>query len=572
MMDDAAHRARDGSTILDLVANGLGLAVLVWDRDDRLIFAARAVLSLFPISPAFLEPGTRLRDYLGALYDAGLGAGIPAEGNRRRVGREEWISNRLSLHWRERFESVERMARRSWVSISNRRLSNGIGLVLISDLAQQKLHEEELQLDRERVDLTERILDDLPNAVCVKDRNLNYIAVNKAFCHMHGMSASALLGRSVWDLVDAEFAERYEQSDREVLETGVHHVAPQQIVTADGEDLWAIVHKFRVGKPVDGLLVTYFSDVTPLIGGFDPAVEAASDTARLPRGAIDRFEPAQNLYDPFKVLDVSTLVETPAISLPSDVAYRLRILLVTDCPSLERRFADALADLSCDIGIVSSFAMLQELSAALTGTPLSPNLILHDERLGVPPPGPFDELPHLPVSLSMSADDLAAQIMASGLSAQDVVADIYERIASLEPAAQRQAEIDVLVAEDNDINQIVFAQILEGLGLSFKIAANGEEAVALWRSPRPKLVLMDLAMPVMDGPAAIRAIRAVEEQEMRATTPIVIVTTQATDMDAAEMSALAIPARLMKPVSPERVEALFHRHAAAAPAPERVAP
>ncbi|OQP85955.1 hypothetical protein BTR14_12750 [Rhizobium rhizosphaerae] len=572
MLDDAAPRARDSSMILDLVANGLGLAVLVWDRDDRLLFAARAVLGLFPISPSFLEPGTRLRDYLGALYDAGLGSGIPVEGNRRRVGREEWISNRLSLHWRERFESVERMARRSWISTSNRRLSNGIGIVLLSDLTQQKLHEEELQQDRERVELTERILDELPNAVCVKDRNLNYVAVNKAFCDMHGMSASALLGRSVWDLVDAEFAERYENSDRDVLENGTRHVAPQQIVTADGEDLWTIVHKFRVGKPADGLLVTYFSDVTPLIDGFGPLGMEGSGAALVPRGAIDRFEPAQNLYDPFKALDVSSLVETPAIQLPVEVAYRLRILLVTSCPTLERRFADALAELSCDVGIVNSFAMLKDLNEALAGIALSPNLILYDESLGAPPPGPFDALPHLPVSLHLAPRDLAAQIMAAGLSSQEVVGDIHAQAAGLAPVAQPQTAIDVLVAEDNDINQIVFAQILEGLGLSFKIAVNGEEAVAFWRSHHPKLILMDLAMPVMDGHAAIRTIRASEEQEAQEPTPIVIVTTQAADMEAAEMAALAVPARLMKPVSPERVEALFHRFAAGQPAAERIAP
>ncbi|RUX53789.1 response regulator, partial [Mesorhizobium sp. M7A.F.Ca.CA.002.09.1.1] len=70
--------------------------------------------------------------------------------------------------------------------------------------------------------------------------------------------------------------------------------------------------------------------------------------------------------------------------------------------------------------------------------------------------------------------------------------------------------IDILIAEDNDVNQLVFGQILNGLGLSYRIAGNGRTAVEMYRALRPKLILMDVSMPEMNGYEATRAIRAME--------------------------------------------------------------
>src|SRR3546814_19822535 len=49
------------------------------------------------------------------------------------------------------------------------------------------------------------------------------------------------------------------------------------------------------------------------------------------------------------------------------------------------------------------------------------------------------------------------------------------------PAASPDDLIDVLVAEDNPVNQIVFSQIIEGFGYRYAIAPTGPEAVRLWR-------------------------------------------------------------------------------------------
>jgi CheY-like chemotaxis protein len=116
----------------------------------------------------------------------------------------------------------------------------------------------------------------------------------------------------------------------------------------------------------------------------------------------------------------------------------------------------------------------------------------------------------------------------------------------------------VLVAEDNQINQFVFTQILEGLGVSHRIAANGREAVELWHELQPALVLMDVSMPVMNGFDATVAIRSAEKGRAQKT-PIIGVTAQALDIDLQQCKACGMDDHIMKPVSPDMIEAVLRK-------------
>jgi CheY-like chemotaxis protein len=71
----------------------------------------------------------------------------------------------------------------------------------------------------------------------------------------------------------------------------------------------------------------------------------------------------------------------------------------------------------------------------------------------------------------------------------------------------------LLLVEDNEINQQVAKEILEGAGLNVAIATNGQEAVNAVKENDYDAVLMDVQMPVMDGYTATRKIR---EWELKA--------------------------------------------------------
>ncbi|MDQ6433959.1 response regulator [Mesorhizobium sp. LHD-90] len=121
-------------------------------------------------------------------------------------------------------------------------------------------------------------------------------------------------------------------------------------------------------------------------------------------------------------------------------------------------------------------------------------------------------------------------------------------------AAPANAPVDILVAEDNEVNQLVFGQILNGLGLSHRIAGNGRTAVEMYRTLSPKLVLMDVSMPEMNGYQAARAIRDLEGGSGKHT-PIVGVTAHALKGDREKCLESGMDDYLPKPVSPDRLSA-----------------
>ncbi|MEQ8602922.1 MAG: ATP-binding protein [Marivibrio sp.] len=76
------------------------------------------------------------------------------------------------------------------------------------------------------------------------------------------------------------------------------------------------------------------------------------------------------------------------------------------------------------------------------------------------------------------------------------------------PAAAVGRAAHILVAEDNEVNQLVIGAMLSSLGHSFEMAPDGAAAIRALRAGRYDLVLMDVHMPEMDGVTAAQWIRA----------------------------------------------------------------
>ncbi|CAN7410065.1 response regulator [Rhizobium sp. LjRoot258] len=124
----------------------------------------------------------------------------------------------------------------------------------------------------------------------------------------------------------------------------------------------------------------------------------------------------------------------------------------------------------------------------------------------------------------------------------------------VQPSKRAPTEfIDVLVAEDNEVNQIVFTQILQETGRNFLVVGNGWEAVEAWERYTPRIIMMDVSMPVMNGHDATRAIRD-RECGQGHRVPIIGVTAHALEADRDVCLEAGMDDYMSKPISPELLE------------------
>ncbi|NLM18266.1 MAG: response regulator [Candidatus Riflebacteria bacterium] len=73
-------------------------------------------------------------------------------------------------------------------------------------------------------------------------------------------------------------------------------------------------------------------------------------------------------------------------------------------------------------------------------------------------------------------------------------------------------QLKVLIADDNEINLFLAQSIMKKIGAATKTVNNGKEAVDALKAERFDLLLIDMQMPVMDGFAAIKAVRDYEKE------------------------------------------------------------
>jgi len=115
----------------------------------------------------------------------------------------------------------------------------------------------------------------------------------------------------------------------------------------------------------------------------------------------------------------------------------------------------------------------------------------------------------------------------------------------------------VLVVEDNELNQIVAAGMLERLGYTFEFADNGRSCLEVLGSTRFDAVLMDCQMPEMDGYDATRAIRVGLHQNRRV--PVIAMTASATEGEREKCLAAGMDDFVSKPVNPWALEIALAR-------------
>ena len=114
----------------------------------------------------------------------------------------------------------------------------------------------------------------------------------------------------------------------------------------------------------------------------------------------------------------------------------------------------------------------------------------------------------------------------------------------------------VLLVEDGIVSQRVAAGWLQRMGHHVDIAENGLEAVNAWKEKDFDVILMDWHMPVMDGNEATRVIRS-EEKTSGKHTPIIAMTSSATERDRELCLQAGMDDYVTKPIDPELLSAIL---------------
>ncbi|MDN3578875.1 response regulator [Chitinimonas viridis] len=108
----------------------------------------------------------------------------------------------------------------------------------------------------------------------------------------------------------------------------------------------------------------------------------------------------------------------------------------------------------------------------------------------------------------------------------------------------------VLLVDDNDLNQQVGRDLLEGAGLVVEVAENGQVSLDMLEKASYDIVLMDMQMPVMDGLTATRLLR---ERPELAKLPILAMTANAMSSDRDRCLEAGMNGHIAKPIDPDEL-------------------
>ncbi|MDP3854090.1 ATP-binding protein [Phenylobacterium sp.] len=114
-------------------------------------------------------------------------------------------------------------------------------------------------------------------------------------------------------------------------------------------------------------------------------------------------------------------------------------------------------------------------------------------------------------------------------------------------------ELKILAAEDNPMNQLVLKTLMAQLGVNVRCVDDGQAAVEASAAEAWDVILMDVQMPVMDGPTATRLIRQRELEQGLRRTPIIALTANAMAHHQVEYLAAGMDVLVPKPLELDRL-------------------
>ena len=118
------------------------------------------------------------------------------------------------------------------------------------------------------------------------------------------------------------------------------------------------------------------------------------------------------------------------------------------------------------------------------------------------------------------------------------------------------SNMKILIAEDNQLNQMLIKAILDKKSIQYELAENGVEVIKLLQKEMFDLILMDVQMPVMDGISATIEIRT----NLKSSIPIIALTANASVSDEIKYKEVGMNDHLSKPFKKEDLFNKINEH------------
>jgi len=260
--------------------------------------------------------------------------------------------------------------------------------------------------------------------------------------------------------------------------------------------------------------------------------------------------------------------------------HERRVLVVDDSFSSREILRQELEDMQLRAGTADcgEAALAELVRAAEDGDPY--DLVLMDWKM----PGDNGiqvvrllrgcrELPYIPTVIMVTAygrEEIMEEAQAEGIShflikavspslLQNAILDVFGQRSTSEDESGLPQELripsrfrgsKVLLAEDNEVNQLVAKELLESAGFSVDIANTGLDVLRMVEQTEYAMVFMDIHMPDMDGIEAAKRLRMLERY---ASTPIIALTADSMVGDREKSLAAGMNDHLAKPIDPYRL-------------------
>ena len=477
-VDQAEFKAQQAETRLRAAVDALPEGVVFLDHEGRYILWNQRYAEIYHRSADLFEPGARLIDTLRV--------GVARGDYPDAVGREEeWLADRMALLDNPGVRHEQRVSDGRWLMIEERRTCDGGTIGLRVDITDMKRQAAELEAALHRAEAANRAKSEFLANLSHEIRTpLNGV-----------LGLADVLGRSPLDVSQRDLVDTIKVSagalnhiltdllDFSRLEAGKLEIASQPFVLAEAAREAAALYAQAAQDKGVALRVDIAEGVAHSIMGDGPRLKQIltnllSNALKFTEaGAIDLVVSPDQEGGRCHIE-----VRDTGIGFDAEDAERLFARFEQADGSITRKYG----------GTGLGLAICRQLAELMGGT--------------ISATGQRGRGAAFTLVLPMVAAESAVEAVA----------------ATYDPLSAQDQPIRVLVVDDNATNRKVAELILESMGADVACVENGREGVEAVERGAFDVVLMDLQMPVMDGLAATRAIRAREALQGLPATPVVV--------------------------------------------------